>query len=139
MPDLLEAWERVILALDDAKQLSLAGVYQNARLLAWQPDRIEVGFAAGAMTSELAVEPGKVAQMKEFLGRHLGRDVTFTVRLLSEPELAEKRAAKSILEAADERQRNEREARETEARQHPLTRHVLGTFGASIKEIKTDV
>jgi len=29
--------------------------------------------------------------------------------------------------------------REAEAREHPITKHVLQTFGAQIKEIKTDV
>jgi hypothetical protein len=29
--------------------------------------------------------------------------------------------------------------REHEAREHPITKHVLQTFGAQIKEIKTDV
>ena len=33
----------------------------------------------------------------------------------------------------------ERTKRETEAREHPITKHVLQTFGAQIKEIKTDV
>ena len=33
----------------------------------------------------------------------------------------------------------ERSKREKEAREHPITKHVLQTFGASIKEIKTDV
>ena len=28
---------------------------------------------------------------------------------------------------------------ESEAREHPITKHVLQTFGAQIKEIKTDV
>jgi hypothetical protein len=77
--------------------------------------------------------------MKGFLRKHLSRDVDFSVRLLGESELAGQKAAKSIVEAADERRRTEKTARESEARSHPLTRFVLDTFGASIKEIKTDV
>ena len=38
-----------------------------------------------------------------------------------------------------DKSRAEKTKREAEAREHPITKHVLQTFGASIKEIKTDV
>jgi hypothetical protein len=47
--------------------------------------------------------------------------------------------SRSILEASREKTHSDRQAREREAREHPITKHVLQTFGASIKEIKTDV
>jgi hypothetical protein len=60
------------------------------------------------------------------------------VRLLdaSEPATA---ATRSVLEADRDRALAERRRREAEAREHPMTKHVLATFGAHIKEIKTDV
>ena len=47
--------------------------------------------------------------------------------------------ARSILETTREKTTAERSKREAEAREHPITKHVLQTFGAQIKEIKTDV
>jgi len=47
--------------------------------------------------------------------------------------------ARSIIESTREKSYAERSKREKEAREHPITKHVLQTFGASIKEIKTDV
>ena len=44
-----------------------------------------------------------------------------------------------MLETTQDRSRVERTKREAEAREHPITKHVLQTFGAQIKEIKTDV
>ena len=46
---------------------------------------------------------------------------------------------RSIIESSREKSYAERTKRETEAREHPITKHVLQTFGAQIKEIKTDV
>jgi hypothetical protein len=47
--------------------------------------------------------------------------------------------ARSVVEVDRERVQSERKKREAEAREHPMTKHVLATFGAHIKEIKTDV
>ena len=58
------------------------------------------------------------------------------VVILGEAEAA---AARSIIEAEQARLDSERDRRQTEAREHPLTKTVLDTFGAAIKEIKTDV
>ena len=46
---------------------------------------------------------------------------------------------RSIVESTRESKYAERNKREKEAREHPMTKHVLQTFGAAIKEIKTDV
>jgi hypothetical protein len=47
--------------------------------------------------------------------------------------------ARSLVESTREKSSAERNKREQEAREHPMTKHVLQAFGASIKEIKTDV
>ena len=46
---------------------------------------------------------------------------------------------RSVVEATRDRALDEKRKRESEAREHPVTKLVLETFGASIKEIKTDV
>jgi DNA polymerase III subunit gamma/tau len=134
--DPLAAWEAIIAGLEHARELSLVSIYQHARILSWTDTAIEVGFPPG-MAGEMASEPDKVAAMRLFLGQQLGRQVSFSVKIIDQP--GEAIAARSIIEAADDRRREETSRRQDEAREHPLTKVVLDTFGASIKEIKTDV
>ena len=56
-----------------------------------------------------------------------------------ETDLAAEGDTVSAADVQLERARKERAGRESEAREHPLTKMVMETFGASIKEIKTDV
>ena len=134
--DPLAAWERVIAGLEEARELSLVSIYQHARILGWTDAAIEVGFPPG-MAGEMASEPDKVAAMRVFLGQRLGRQVGFSVKIIDQP--GEAAAARSIIEAEADRRQAETSKRQDEAREHPLTKVVLDTFGASIKEIKTDV
>jgi DNA polymerase-3 subunit gamma/tau len=131
----LERWEFVIQGLEEARELSLVSIYQHARILGWTETAIEVGFAPG-MAGEMASEADKVAAMRLFLGQRLGRQVSFTVRTIDQGAAD---SARSIIEAEADRRREETSKRQDEAREHPLTKVVLDTFGASIKEIKTDV
>ncbi|HEU5060270.1 MAG TPA: hypothetical protein VFU21_27250, partial [Kofleriaceae bacterium] len=134
--DPLAAWEGVIAGLEEARELSLVSIYQHARILGWTDAAIEVGFPPG-MAGEMASEPDKVAAMRVFLGQRFGRQVGFAVKVIDQPGDAP--AARSIIEAEADRRREESSRRQDEAREHPLTKVVLDTFGASIKEIKTDV
>jgi hypothetical protein len=102
-------------------------------------DSIEVGFPEEAhMSGELAREPDAMATMKQFLRDHLGRVMNLSIKLLSAAESAQA-PARSLVESSREKAAEERKKREDEARQHPVTKLVLETFGAQIKEIKTDV
>jgi hypothetical protein len=86
----------------------------------------------------MAGETDKLDEMKKFLEEHLGRPVALKLKLLDAKESASD-AVKSVVEATRDRETEERRKRESEAREHPVTKLVLETFGASIKEIKTDV
>ena len=66
------------------------------------------------------------------------KNLRVAIRLLDAGE-SKTAGARSVLEASHERTTAERSKREAEAREHPITKHVLQTFGAQIKEIKTDV
>jgi hypothetical protein len=66
------------------------------------------------------------------------KNVRVAVKLLDATE-SNTAGARSVLETTQERSSAERNKREAEAREHPITKHVLRTFGAQIKEIKTDV
>jgi hypothetical protein len=78
--------------------------------------------------------------MSEALAEHFGRPIDFMVKLLTESELAKAGpSAVSLVERTQAAQAEQRETREREAREHPMTKLVLDTFGATIKEIKTDV
>ena len=103
--------------------------------MGWQPASKSV-FLAKASPPEMAANTEKIASMREFLAKLAGRPIGFVVRLLSPEEEAN---AQSILEEAAQRANEDRLRREREAQDHPLTQVVLQTFGASIKEIKTDV
>jgi DNA polymerase-3 subunit gamma/tau len=133
-------WEAIIAALGgDPRRLPLVRIYENARVLEWSRAKIELGFPADALDADSAISGDRVAALKQFLGEHLGRSVALSVRLL---DGAEAEAASSAPSAADLEKRRVEEERarcETEAREHPLTKMVVETFGASIREIKTDV
>lgn len=123
-------------ALNDAKEFGLMTIYQTAKVLAWENDSIRVGFSADGLTAEIASSTEKIARMKDFLIQKVGRPVTFNVKLLSPEEEAN---AKSVIEAANQRASEQKILRREEAEGHPMTKTVLKTFGATIKEIKVNV
>ena len=126
-------------ALDAKRRLSLLGYYQHARVLAWTGDALELGFAAEFHSlGEMAREKSAVDEMRSFLREHFGQVYAVAVRLLDAHETASA-PARSVLEIDRERASEERKQREAEARAHPTTKLVMQTFGAQIKEIKTDV
>jgi hypothetical protein len=132
-------WSAVLSALEARRKFSLLGYYQHARILKWTPDAIEIGFATDWHgLGEMASEKDKLDEMTKFLAEHLGRPVTIKLKMLDAKESASG-AVKSVIEATRDRETEERKKRESEAREHPVTKLVLETFGASIKEIKTDV
>jgi hypothetical protein len=132
-------WSAVLSALEARRKFSLLGYYQHARILRWTPDAIEIGFATDWHgLGEMASEKDKLDEMTRFLAEHLGRPVTLKLKMLDARESASD-AVKSVVEATRDRETEERKKRESEAREHPVTKLVLETFGASIKEIKTDV
>ncbi len=131
-------WDSVLSALE-SKRGMLAGHYQHARVLSFTADNLEVGFPEeAAMSGELCREPEQINAMKQFLRDHFSRSMNLSVRLLTAAESAQA-PARSIVEATREKAVEERKKREAEAREHPATKLVLETFGAQIKEIKTDV
>jgi hypothetical protein len=135
----LRAWNDVLEDIERHRKPSLAALYRHARVLSWTADLLELGFpvedhSLGDMAKDLADELRAIV-------RGLGpaqRNVRVAVRLLDAGE-SKTAGARSVLETTRERSTAERTKREAEAREHPITKHVLQTFGAQIKEIKTDV
>lgn len=126
-------------ALEAGRKFSLFGFYQHARVLSWTNDAIEVGFTVDWHNlGEMANEREKLEDMKSFLKDYLGHPVQLTVKLLDARQSASM-PTRSVIETTRDRAIEERKKRESEAREHPVTKLVLETFGASIKEIKTDV
>jgi len=131
-------WDELLRALEGKRKL-LSSYYEHGRLLSVTGDTLEVGFADEFHTlGEIAREPEQLAVMKQFLRDHFGRPINVVIKLLSAAESAQA-PARSVVEASRERAAEERKKRESEAREHPVTKLVLETFGAQIKEIKTDV
>ena len=136
----LHAWARVIDELEQQRKISLRGYYEFARVLKWTATDIELGFAAdddSRWAGENAAEQANINELRAVLA-DLGHKVKVTVRMLDKAE-SQGTQARSIIESTREKSSAEREKREHEAREHPITKHVLQAFGASIKEIKTDV
>jgi hypothetical protein len=135
-PEMLHTWESVLEAFDRKPSLS---VFKHARILAWTAEAIDLGFATEFHSlGEMAGEKTKLDEARAMLIDLHGAAPALRVKLLDESE-SSAGASRSVVEADRERAQTERKKREAEAREHPLTKHVLATFGAQIKEIKTDV
>jgi hypothetical protein len=109
-------------------------------VLSWTPTELVLGFATDSQSrwaGESMVEKQNVDELKAVLAE-LGMKIKLDVRLLDEAQ-ATGMATRSIIESTRASTQADRKQRESEAREHPITKHVLQTFGASIKEIKTDV
>ena len=139
--DALRAWNDVLAHLEFLKKFSLSGPFSHARVMKWTADSLELGFPIDVHAmGEMAADTQTLDDLRGII-RGLGPDqknIKLTVKLLDERESREG-GARSILETTRERGAAERTKREAEAREHPITKHVLQTFGAQIKEIKTDV
>jgi hypothetical protein len=137
--DALRAWNEVLSELEGLRKLSLLGPFQHARVLSWTADLLELGFPVDVHSmGEMARD---TTDDLRAIVRGLGpaqKNVRVAVKLLDASE-STTAGARSVLETTRERTSAERTKREAEAREHPITKHVLQTFGAQIKEIKTDV
>lgn len=139
--DALREWNDVLGQLEVRKKFSLLGPFQHARVMKWTADALELGFPIDVHAmGEMAADGNNLEDLKGLL-RELGpefKSIKVTVKLLDATE-SSAAGARSVLETTQDRSRVERTKREAEAREHPITKHVLQTFGAQIKEIKTDV
>ncbi|HET7505022.1 MAG TPA: DNA polymerase III subunit gamma/tau [Kofleriaceae bacterium] len=135
----LRAWNDVLGELETLRKFSLLGPFQHARVMQWTPELLELGFPVDVHSmGEMAMD--STDELRTIL-RSQGpafKNLRVTVRLLDAGE-SSATVARSVLETSRERTSAERSRREAEARAHPITKHVLQTFGAQIKEIKTDV
>jgi len=109
--------------------------YEPARVIDWTPEHLVLGFPAQFETNkELAEDKDKLEALRKVVQDELGQSPKITIKLIEGDD-----GSRSLLEAQREKSTAERGKREAEAREHPITKHVLQTFGAQIKEIKTDV
>ncbi|MDX2092959.1 MAG: DNA polymerase III subunit gamma/tau [Kofleriaceae bacterium] len=137
----LRAWNMVLEELENRKKFSISGPFSHARVMKWTVDTLELGFPVEVHAmGEMAADTQTIEALR-LIVRDLGpelKGIKVSVRML---DAAESGAAgvRSVLETTRDRSQAERIRREAEAREHPITKHVLQTFGAQIKEIKTDV
>lgn len=139
----LAVWNDVLGELEARRKFTLLGPFQLARVMKWTADEIELGFpvdvhSMGEMASERQTIDDLRALLHELVPAMKARNGKVTVRMLDANE-SQSATARSVLETTRERGAVEKTKREAEAREHPITKHVLQTFGAQIKEIKTDV
>ncbi len=131
--EILREWEHVLEKLSTVN-ITLSGAFEPARVLAWSADRLELGFPSQFEANKDMAE-GKVEALQAVLQAEFAQTPKISIKLIEESE----GNARSVLEASREKSTAERSKREAEAREHPITKHVLQTFGGQIKEIKTDV
>lgn len=135
----MRAWNDVLGVLEKRNMFSVFAPFQHGRVMKWTPEALELGFPVDVHAmGEMAHD--RVEELKKLV-HELGpeqKSVRVSVRLLDDNE-SKAAGARSVLETTQDRSRAERNKREAEAREHPITKHVLQTFGGSIKEIKTDV
>ena len=118
--------------------LPLVRIYELATVISWTDDRVEIGYPTDSLDADNAVDSGRIATVRDFLVERVGHPVELVVRLMDQLPEADNEA-RTALELKQQRAATERRKRESEAREHPLTKMVVKTFGATIKEIKTDV
>jgi hypothetical protein len=133
-------WERAVTALEK-RSMTLAGIYSHARLASWDDRGVDLAMVSESLQASLATDPDNIAKLKAFLAELTGATIEVRVRkgaaAAAEPAPGDKPQA-SIAELENERRRALREKRELEARSHPITAAVVETFGAAVKEVKTD-
>ncbi|HEY0193520.1 MAG TPA: DNA polymerase III subunit gamma/tau [Kofleriaceae bacterium] len=136
----LNAWTVVLAELEKQRKMSLTGTFEQARVLAWTAELLELGFttdhhSTGDMAKDWADELRSVIRAMSPVAL---KSLKIQIRLLDATE-SQAAGARSLVETTRETKTIERGKREAEARAHPTTKYVLQTFGAQIKEIKTDV
>ena len=132
--EILREWEHVLEKLS-AINITLSGAFEPARVLVWTADRLDLGFPSQFEANKEMAE-GKIEALRGVLGTEFALQPKISIKLIEDTEAQN---ARSVLEATREKTHAERTKREAEAREHPITKHVLQTFGGHIKEIKTDV
>jgi hypothetical protein len=134
--DVLREWEHILTKLETVN-VTMTAAFEPARVLVWTTDRLELGFPAQFETNKELAE-GKLDALREVLKSEFAQSPKIAIKLIDDTELAAT-PSRSVLEASREKSTAERSKRESEAREHPITKQLLQTFGAQIKEIKTDV
>ena len=135
----LRAWDEVLSELDAQRKVSLSALFHHARVMSWTAESLVLGFplAEHSMGDMAKDRLDELTLLLRTLGPELVT-IKVAIRLLDASE-SQTAGARSLLETTRERTSAERTKREAEARAHPIMKHVLQTFGAQIKEIKTDV
>ena len=121
--------------IEDRNPALIREVFEPARVLVWTADRLDLGFPSQFEANKEMAE-GKIEALRGVLGTEFALQPKISIKLIEDTEAQN---ARSVLEATREKTHAERTKREAEAREHPITKHVLQTFGGHIKEIKTDV
>ncbi len=132
--EILREWEHVLAKLEAVHPM-LPGAFEPARVLAWTKDVLELGYPSQYEAIKDRAE-SKLDDLRGVLANEFAQKPKIMVKLIEDSESTN---ARSVLEATREKSNAERSKREAEAREHPITKHVLQTFGGQIKEIKTDV
>jgi DNA polymerase III subunit gamma/tau len=135
--DLLDRWEEVIADLETAGKLRFVGACQQARIISWTEDKLVITLEEGSLDASIVGDRDCAVAIREVLKKRYGRDIGFEVQTYgtSSPAAPHQR---SLAEVSAQRLASQRDARERAVREHPITKLVLGTFGAEIKEIKID-
>src|SRR5262249_1731698 len=86
-PDPLAAFAAALIALEQRRKITLAGIYQQARVLSWQNGLLELGFPADVASSEMAGDADNVREVSEFLTEHTGQPTKVKITMLNQSQM----------------------------------------------------
>jgi hypothetical protein len=111
----------------------LGAVLEHARVLSFEPERIELGFEANEFYARYLVEGGTLAFLESCAGACFGRKrvpcsvTTLTAATVAPPSLVEERARQ---------EEAHRTALHEEAVNDPRVRRVVEILGGSVREVR---
>ena len=129
-PESIEAW-RAVLTLVRAKRPALASVLEHAAILAFGPDRVELGYEAGSFLVGQATDPVAKELLLASLTTHFGRapELVFDV-------IASKsgNVTVAMMDTADRKLKLD--AAKLAVANHPLVTAAIELLGAELKDVR---
>lgn len=133
--DLLTRWRTLLRRVEQHDPLA-NNAFLSGHLLAWQNDRLELGFTKDSFELARAADREKQARFVKACEQAIGRTIEVVVRELTETEENSDLVQRASAERQQAREQKAAvDALRDEARAHPMTRAMVEMFSAEITEI----
>ncbi|MFH1129785.1 MAG: DNA polymerase III subunit gamma/tau [Pseudomonadota bacterium] len=133
----LDKWQALLKEVELVQPVAVSA-YIGGRLLSWQQDTVELGFPSGSFELQRASHPQKRAVFEKECCKQVGSSLKVIVRAMNpEEENSEVLSKMSIIHFRDQQRAEKAKALQDEAKTHPISRELVGSFGAAISDIIT--